>query len=420
MSLRVNKDTLKEQNGLLLLSIGGSDDGHSRVGRPRSRSRTISMVGFIVGLFIISAIFCPPPPHEDVLVAGLDPSEAYMVEDNGGVFRRLDGTPVHSLQVVKENGYKWIRLRIMVDPTGTYGLAQDLDYVLRMARDVKKFKFKFLLDFHYSHWWADGQNQWTPDHWRAENNTDPSMYDLLHCVFNYTYRVMRVLHDEGVLPNAVQVGNEISAGMLWGHGKLPKHWDNDPANVPQSWLNLVALINKGIEAIDAVVAKPSERPKIVIHLDTGGDTEYTEHWMSTYFKLGGSCDIIGLSWYPMWHGSFEDLKNNINNLSDTFPDQEVWVVETAYYYQGYCAEDDIGCNEKLPFPQTEQGQYDFLEALRETLLQTKCRAVFYWGSHWTQPKLWFRASEDWEDAERRSLFDRNGRALAGIRALTDR
>jgi arabinogalactan endo-1,4-beta-galactosidase len=424
MSLRI-KDAMREQQSFKPLPLTDDDsdskDSHSKHPRPSNKTIWIVNLVMLVGLIAAIASHCYDgkcKPANTDFVAGLDPSEAYMVEDNGGVFRRLDSSPVNSLLVAKENGYKWIRLRVMVEPTGAYGLAQDLDYVLRMAHDVKKHKMKFLLDFHYSHWWADGDNQWTPDHWRTENNnTDVSMEELSQHVFDHTHRVMQVLKDENVMPDAVQVGNEISAGMLWGHGKLPKHWDNDLKNLSQSWYNLAALVQSGIDAIDAVVTKKSERPEIVIHLDTGGETEFTEHWMSTYFKLGGSCDIIGLSWYPMWHGTFDDLKRNINNLSDKFPDQDVWVVETAYYYEGYCAEDDVGCNEKLPFPQTEQGQYDFLVALRQTLLQTKCKAVFYWGSHWSQPKLWFRASEDWADAERRALFDRKGKATLGIRAL---
>ena len=97
----------------------------------------------------------------------------------------------------------------------------------------------------------------------------------------------------------------------------------------------------------------AKRPLVVIHLDTGGSKEFTETWMKAFFLLGGSCDVIGLSWYPMWHGTFQDLSDNINNLSEQFPDQDVWVVETAFYYDGGCWEDDEECQRKLPYPPSE-------------------------------------------------------------------
>jgi len=341
-----------------------------------------------------------------------------MAEDGGAVFRRLeDNSVAPALSIVQEHGYQWVRLRIMIDPVGTYGLAQDLSYVLRMARQAKLvYNLKVLLDVHYSHWWADGQNQWPPKRWKhPENDTVVDMNTLRGHVFAYTRRVMEVLKEEQVLPDAVQIGNEISSGMLWEHGKLPSHWDR-MEELPKEWNNLKNLIQSGIDAINDVTT-PKDRPLIVIHLDTGGAKDFTEHWLKTYFSLGGSCDVIGLSWYPMWHGSFDDLKANIDNLSNKFPDKQVWVVETAYYYEGYCEASDESCNQKLRFNMTEEGQYDFLRSLRNMLLTTKCKAVFYWGSHWSQPEKWFQGTEKWDDAARRALFDRSGRALKGILGL---
>lgn len=82
------------------------------------------------------------------------------------------------------------------------------------------------------------------------------------------------------------------------------------------------------------------------------------------------------------------------------------VVETAYYYEGSFAGDDVECNQNLPYRMTQSGQYSFLKSLREMLLQTKCGAVFCWCSHWSPPDKWFRADESWEDAERCDLFDK--------------
>ena len=128
--------------------------------------------------------------------------------------------------------------------------------------------------------------------------------------------------------------------------------------------------------------------------------------------------MIGLSWYPMWHGTVDDLVENVNTLNERFPRQDIWLVETAYYYEGYCPEGDVECHRKFPFPMTEHGQADYLDNLRQTLLrQTNCQAIAYWGSHWTQPHLWFRGYDDWDDARRRALFDSNGKVLQGFYTL---
>jgi arabinogalactan endo-1,4-beta-galactosidase len=357
----------------------------------------------------------------DQLMVGTDASEAFAVEDGGGVFRRHEDDAVApALSIVQEYGYEWIRLRIMVDPNGEYGLTQDLSYVLRMAREAKlQYGFRVLLDFHYSHWWTDGENQWSPPRWRfPENDTEVDVETLKQNLYTYTRHVLQVMYDEDCLPDAVQIGNEISSGMLWPQGQLPAHW-NDRRPLPSEWHALKDLLQSGMEAVHSIAAENPdvERPLTVIHLDTGGSKDYTEQWLKTFFSLGGTCDVIGLSWYPMWHGTFEDLKDNIDNLSVQFPDQQVWVVETAYYYDGGCWDGDEECLRKIPYPPSEENQYKFLKALRETLLKTKCRAVFYWGSHWSQPSKWFRGTESWEDTERRALFDRTGRALKGFRGL---
>ena len=384
----------------------------------------------VVPLILLSlSVVLSRPPME----FGVDPSEAYGVLDGGGEFYDYHGnndsfkmtrkkndrnTPTHPLKIVRRNGYQWVRLRIMVDPNGEYGLFQDLNYVLRMARDAKqKYGLKFLLDFHYSHWWVDGGNQWSPDRWRTSyhGHVTKPMEEVVPLLYQYTHNVLQVLHEENVLPDAVQVGNEISPGMVWPLGQIPSDWNyQDDDNIPQEWYNLAELLHAGTKAVQDV----SKDIQIMIHLDTGGDAVYTSKWMNTFFKLGGECDVIGLSWYPMWHGTVDDLVHNINMLTVNFPKQEIWVVETAYYYEGSCDEKDNDCKKKFPFPMTPQGQSDFLDHFRNTLLKkTKCRAIFYWGSHWTRPSLWFRGGEDWDDARRRALFDKDGHALKGMATL---
>lgn len=345
--------------------------------------------------------------EKDVLHVGMDPSEALGALTGGALYRRLNGVVQDPFKMMRSYGYTWARIRVMVDPNGDYGVLQNLEYVLDTARQARDQHLNILLDFHYSHWWADPGNQWTPLTWRENISSTEYLSDK---VFHHTKSVMQALVDQGTLPDAVQLGNEVTNGMLWESGRLPDHWGN-----------FVQYVNQGIAAIDDVVASmipKAVRPTIVMHLDIGGNLTKCEWWIRSYLSHGGKLDVLGLSYYPMWHGTLQDLKANIDNILLKFPQLDVWVVETAYYFTGDgCDPGDDACNTKLPFPQTEQGQYDYLCALRKTLLSTKCKAVFYWGSHWSQPKKWFKGNEEWEDAERRSLFDSNGRAQKGILGL---
>jgi len=352
-----------------------------------------------IGMDATEALGALQAPSTDLDI-GMDATEALGALQAGAVYRRLNGVVQNPFQMMRSYGYQWSRIRVMVDPNGDYGLLQDQHYVLETARQAKEQNLKILLDFHYSHWWADPENQWTPLTWREQINSTAYLSDK---IYEHTKSVMQAMVDQGTAPDAVQVGNEVTNGMLWGSGHLPDHWGN-----------FVQYVNQGIAAIDDVIANTApkaKRPKIVMHLDTGGDLEKCEWWIRSYLSHFGKLDVLGLSYYPMWHGTLQDLKVNIDNISLKFPQLEIWVVETAYYFTGDgCAPNDDDCNRKLPFPQTEQGQYDYLCALRKTLLSTKCKAVFYWGSHWSQPKKWFKGEEEWEDAERRSLFDSNGLA----------
>lgn len=345
------------------------------------------------------------------IYAGFDGSEALGAKRSNVIFKDIDGTPKEPIQIFKDHGYTYSRLRVMVNPSGSYGLFQDVEYVKEMAREIVHVNsMKLLLDFHYSHWWADPENQWIPLNWRDQNNIDDSsnisLEILKEHVYNHTREVMEELILQETVPDAVQVGNEVNAGMLWETGRI----QNDDMQ------NFVQLTNTAIDAMkDSFsahkVATPF--PRIVMHLASGGWTEFTEKWFTTFTKYGGVFDIVGLSYYPQWHGSLQDLAENMKNMKTVFPEKDVWVVESAYYWTETCN----SC-ETLHFDQTEDGQYDYLKALHQVLVDYgNNTAVFYWGSHWTQANRWMKSNETWEETGNRSLFDTNAQALKGIDAL---
>lgn len=342
--------------------------------------------------------------------AGFDGSEALGAKRSNVIFRDVDGTPKDPIRIFRDHGYSYSRLRVMVGPSGSYGLFQDVEYVKEMARDIViQNSMKLLLDFHYSHWWADPENQWIPLDWReSQNGNKTSLSNLKEHVYNHTKMVMEELIAQDTIPDAVQVGNEVNEGMLWDEGKI----------INGDMRKFVELTNTAICAMkDAFSTKRVEAafPKIVMHLAAGGWTDYSEEWFTNFTKAGGEFDIIGLSYYPFWHGSLQDLSDNMKNLKSVFPDKSVWIVESAYYWTE--TSDNL---ETLPFDQSEDGQFAYLEALMNVLRDyDHDTAIFYWGSHWTQEKLWMNSDVSWEETENRSLFNKNAQALKGIDALVD-
>jgi arabinogalactan endo-1,4-beta-galactosidase len=146
---------------------------------------------------------------------GADLSFLKQAEDRGTVFKD-QGQAKPGLQIFRDHGYNWIRLRLFHTPTG---LPNDLDYTIALAKDARQRGLKFLLNYHYSDTWADPGKQTIPKAWQGKSHAN-----LVQAVFEYTRETIIAFRDAGALPDMVQVGNEITPGMLWPDGKLPDHW----------------------------------------------------------------------------------------------------------------------------------------------------------------------------------------------------
>ncbi len=288
---------------------------------------------------------------------GADLSFLKQTEDRGAIFK--DGTnALPGLQIFKNHGYNWIRLRVFVEPV-QHNLPNDLAYTLALAKDAKALGYKFLLDFHYSNTWADPAHQLTPTNW----------FDLSHkkrtqAVFDYTRDTIAAFRDAGVLPDMVQVGNEITTGMLWPDGRLPEHWEN-----------VADYLRAGIKGVKAG-AGTNACPRIMIHTDTGGSIAKTKYFFDNLKRYHIPFDVIGLSYYPWWHGSIEDLRENLAFTATTYG-KDVVVVETAYHWRPSNETRDRA----EPFPETPEGQRDFLDEVTRTVMQTpdnRGKGVFWW------------------------------------------
>jgi arabinogalactan endo-1,4-beta-galactosidase len=286
---------------------------------------------------------------------GTDLSFLRQLESNGTIFKE-DGKPTPGLQIFRDHGYNWIRLRIFVHPTR---LPNDLKYTLAMAQDARKLGFKFLLDFHYSDTWADPGKQTMPAAW-----ANLSHADRVQAVFDYTRDTIAAFRDGGALPDMVQIGNEISHGMLWPDGKLPDGWDN-----------LADYINAGINGMDAGRGN-GKRPKIMLHVDHGGDIAKTRSFFDHIRAHDIGYDVIGFSFYPWSHGTLMDLRANLAFASKEY-DKDVVVAETGYYWRS----SQYFRTLPGPFPETPDGQRAWLDALTDVVLATpneRGKGVYWW------------------------------------------
>ena len=312
------------------------------------------------------------------LALGADVSFLPKAETDGTVFRDK-GTTGPGLQILRNHGYGWVRLRLFNAPTT---LPNDLAYTIAEAKQAKALGFGLLLDFHYSDDWADPGHQITPLAWQKLNHRQ-----LTDAVFAFTRDTIAKFREAGVLPDMVQVGNEVTAGILWPDGKLPDNWSN-----------FTDLISAGIRGVNE--GSGSERkPKIMIHIDKGGNVEATRWFFSNLAAGHVNFDVIGQSYYPWWEGSLDDLRANLAFMAHEYR-KPIILVETAYSWRP-----DNYIKKRGPFPETPEGQRAFLEALTQVVTGTPDglgRGLFWWEPAVRGPLA------------RRGLFDDHGDSLPAL------
>jgi beta-galactosidase len=234
-------------------------------------------------------------------ILGADISFLPQLEARGMKFSD-NGVQKDVFEILKDHGFNYIRLRLFVDPANDSGYSPgkgfcDLPHTLEMAKRIKNAGMKFLLDFHYSDTWADPGKQFKPEAWKHLD-----FKDLAKKVFDYTSNVLQTLKAQGTLPDMVQCGNEINHGILWPTGNV-QHLDS-----------LAILLNAGMAAVKKV------DPSIItlLHIALGGQNAESEFFLDNMIKRDVSFDVIGESYYPKWHGTLEDLKNNLTLLHEKY------------------------------------------------------------------------------------------------------
>lgn len=288
--------------------------------------------------------------------------------EHGVKYRDIIGNEVDALQLFKQQGWDMVRVRLFVDPQNANGqhrdegVCQDLPYVIDLCKTIKKAGFKIMLDFHYSDTWADPAKQFMPRRW--DGVTAEALSDSI-CA--YTRRCLTEMASQGVAPDMIQVGNEITFGMTWPIGKV------DPIE-SANWDVLGQLLRAGCKACREVCPKA----KIIIHTEKAGVWSATRGYYDHLAEQQVDYDIIGLSYYPMWHGTIPNLGATLDSLATCYPHKDVMIVETAYYYKhdgvNRGEEDFSEC-----LPGTIEGQRLFtLQLVQELRRHKNVTGLFWW------------------------------------------
>lgn len=271
------------------------------------------------------------------------------MEKKGYKFYTASGTEMDCPALMKSLGFNSLRFRVWVNPENVWNGKED---VLKKCLRAKELGMKIMIDFHYSDTWADPGKQYVPKAWES--------YDLdamAKAVAEHTSDVLNTLKDNGVDVTWVQVGNEVTNGMLWEKGRVK----GDSAS------GFAKLFKAGADKVRSIYPKAS----VILHIDNAWDMDTLKWFYSLMANTGVKYDMIGLSLYPSywndetnafepWEGKVNQAIANIPQLIKTY-NRDVMLVEFG-----------------MPAAEPQKGK-EALETLWNGLKDVKrFKGIFYW------------------------------------------
>ena len=341
-------------------------------------------------------------------LSGADLSALPVYEAAGAVYRDAEGQAGDALQILADAGMRCVRLRLFVDPDMQGIVTNNLDYTLSLARRCQDAGLEILLNLHYSDTWADPSKQFIPAAWR---NLSPEA--LIERVQIYTHDVFQQFIHSGVQIDYVQLGNEITNGMLWPIGKVEFDGDPDRADNWQTFAALLHAAHRGFE--QAYATSGQSTPKRFHHIECTGDLPRTEWYVRNLMLHEIPFDAVAFSYYPEWHGSLCDLRSTLHHASSQ-TGKPVIVVETAYPWHPESEDShrDVNLYPHAFSPDGQAAFLDDLDRLVRNLDHGMGRGLFYWHPESRRMDAPFHI---WKWG-RHALFDFDGTLLPG--ALTFR
>lgn len=341
-------------------------------------------------------------------IMGADISSLQAMEDCGAKYFDTDGKEKDAIEILKVHGVNYIRLRIWNNPTTSFerGDYCNLKNTLIMAKRVKEAGLKLLLDFHYCDSWADWKNQTIPAEWEGQDEKQ-----LAESVYTYTKQVLEALAEAEAYPDMVQIGNEIGNGLLWDFGRL---------EYPE---NVALFLNEGIRAVREM-QQGNEKTEVMIHIECGADIERTENYFAEIEKHGVTdYDVIGLSYYPYWAGTYEKFTENLRNIAEHF-EKLVVAVETAFPFTDESNDETPNVVtseltlETMGLTASVENQRKVLEDVIKLVKKEKNGyGIFYWEPVWYNIKGVGAIKGVGNEWENQAMFDKNGKALDSLHAF---
>lgn len=352
--------------------------------------------------------------------AGGDISMLHKYEEAGAKYYTHDGKGISDvLTFFKDQGMNAMRVRLFVDPkkqttyngkwTTDENVCQDLDWVKALGKRIKDKGLKFMLDFHYSDTWADPGKQWTPAAWASLDDNA-----LAQKLYSYTKDALEQLKAAGAEPDMIQTGNEISYGMMQGQpgGTLKQCWPSSPDD---NWTRFTNLLKQATKAC----REECPNAKVIIHVERTSISQQKDNnnyaALSNFYKKMKEAnidyDIIGLSYYPYFHGAISELDGAIDLLEKDYADKSIMVVEFGYPYAW-----EVGgttYNYTKTYPYSDAGQ-KAITADVVTMLKKheNVNGLFWW---WPEYNAKGTNLSGWYNAP---LFDsRTGRATSALAEL---
>lgn len=324
-------------------------------------------------------------------------------EEAAGAHFSDDGTTASALSILNHHGLNYVRLRLWVNPPAGYSnLASDL----AMARRIKAAGDRFYLDIHYSDFWADPQHQVIPAAWQGQ-----SLAALTDTVNRYTREVISRFAAQGTAPDMVSIGNEIRNGMLWPVGQV--NWSTNTG-----WDNLTQLLRAGVAGARA--ANPAgHRMLIMLHFDQGGDNGLSRTFYDHMVAGHVAFDVIGLSYYPFWHGSLSAMRANVDDLATRYG-KPIVLAESQYSWtlaNGDSTGNFVWQPSQLSggYPATAGGQLSFYNDALSILAAVpdhRGAGLFYWEPEWIPGVGWQPGAGTPND--NLTLFSFTGQALPSV------
>lgn len=313
------------------------------------------IVSLLLILFTFSCSKEEATVQTDDFIKAADMSFLPLIESEGTIFYNSQMVAEDALLTLKKSGCNTIRIRLWHTPTDNQS---SFNEVKILSQRVKNLGMKVWLTVHYSDTWADPGHQIKPQAW---NNLT---FNQLKIQFeNYTSQIVSEIQ-----PDIFQIGNEINNGFIYPEGNLSSN--------ESQFVSLLA-------AASSVIRSQRPTTKIMIHFAgiQGASWFFSKTAAIDY-------DYIGLSYYPIWHGTdINLLQQTMTTLGQTY-NKKVLVAETSYPFTlGWndWTNNVIGLTNQLHpnYPATPEGQRDFLQKIKTTVQNTPNGLGFcYWGTEW--------------------------------------